>query len=33
VAAYAIAAVPLIILFLFAMKLFVKGLVGGAVKG
>lgn len=32
-AAYAIASLPLIALFLFTMKLFVRGLMGGAVKG
>jgi len=31
-AAYAIASVPLIILFFFAMKFFIRGLTGGAVK-
>lgn len=31
--AYAIASLPLIVLFLFTMRLFVKGLMGGAVKG
>jgi ABC-type glycerol-3-phosphate transport system permease component len=32
-AAYAIASLPLIVLFLFSMRLFVRGLMGGAVKG
>lgn len=32
-AGYAIASIPLIILFLFTMRLFVKGLAAGAVKG
>lgn len=32
-AAYAIASLPLIVLFLFTMKLFVRGLTAGAVKG
>lgn len=32
-AGYAIAAIPLVILFLFTMRLFVKGLAAGAVKG
>lgn len=32
-AAYAIASLPLIVLFLFTMKLFVRGLAGGGVKG
>jgi ABC-type glycerol-3-phosphate transport system permease component len=32
-AGYAIASVPLVILFLFTMRLFVKGLTAGAVKG
>ncbi len=32
-AGYAISSVPLVILFLFTMRLFVKGLVAGAVKG
>jgi ABC-type glycerol-3-phosphate transport system permease component len=30
---YAIASIPLILLFLFTMRLFVKGLAAGAVKG
>ena len=32
-AGYAIASIPLIVLFLFTMRLFVKGLAAGAVKG
>jgi ABC-type glycerol-3-phosphate transport system permease component len=32
-AAYFLAAIPLIILFLFTMRLFVKGLSQGAIKG
>lgn len=32
-AGYAIASIPVIILFTFSMKLFVKGLTEGAVKG
>lgn len=32
-AAYFIASIPLIIIFLFCMRLFVKGLSGGAIKG
>ncbi len=32
-AAYAIASIPLVIIFLFTMRLFVKGLSAGAVKG
>ena len=32
-AAYTIASIPLIVLFLFSMRLFVRGLMGGAVKG
>jgi ABC-type glycerol-3-phosphate transport system permease component len=32
-AAYSVASIPLIIMFLFAMKLFVKGLSAGAIKG
>jgi ABC-type glycerol-3-phosphate transport system permease component len=32
-AGYAIASIPLLVLFLFTMRLFVKGLVAGAVKG
>jgi multiple sugar transport system permease protein len=32
-AAYSIASIPLIILFLFAMRFFVRGLMAGAVKG
>lgn len=32
-AGYAIASIPIIILFIFAMKLFIKGLTEGAVKG
>ncbi len=32
-AAYTIASIPLIILFLFSMRLFIRGLMGGAVKG
>jgi ABC-type glycerol-3-phosphate transport system permease component len=32
-AAYAIASIPLIVLFLFGMKFFIRGLMGGAVKG
>ncbi len=32
-AAYSIASLPLVVIFLFAMKLFVKGLASGAVKG
>jgi len=32
-AGYSIASVPLVILFLFAMRLFVKGLAAGAIKG
>jgi len=32
-AGYAISSIPLIILFIFAMKLFVRGLAAGAVKG
>ncbi|MEZ0299390.1 MAG: carbohydrate ABC transporter permease, partial [Candidatus Methylacidiphilales bacterium] len=32
-AAFLIASMPLIIMFLFTMKLFVRGLSGGAVKG
>ena len=32
-AGYAVASVPLVILFLFTMRLFVKGLTAGAVKG
>lgn len=32
-AAYTIASLPLIVLFLFSMRLFVRGLMGGAVKG
>jgi ABC-type glycerol-3-phosphate transport system permease component len=32
-AAYSIASIPLIILFLFSMKFFIRGLMGGAVKG
>jgi multiple sugar transport system permease protein len=32
-AGYAIASIPVIILFLFSMKLFVEGLTEGAVKG
>lgn len=32
-AAYMIASIPLIILFLFSMKAFICGLMGGAVKG
>jgi ABC-type glycerol-3-phosphate transport system permease component len=32
-AAYSIASIPLILIFVFTMKLFVKGLSSGAVKG
>ena len=32
-AAYLLASLPLIILFLFTMKLFIRGLGSGAVKG
>ena len=32
-AAYTLAAIPLVVLFLFTMRLFVKGLTAGAVKG
>jgi ABC-type glycerol-3-phosphate transport system permease component len=32
-AGYAIASIPIIILFIFSMKLFIKGLTEGAVKG
>ena len=32
-AGYTISSIPLIILFLFTMRLFVKGLAAGAVKG
>ena len=32
-AGYAIASIPVIVLFTFSMKLFVKGLTEGAVKG
>jgi ABC-type glycerol-3-phosphate transport system permease component len=32
-AAYFVAAIPLIVLFLFTMRLFVKGLSAGAIKG
>jgi ABC-type glycerol-3-phosphate transport system permease component len=32
-AGYAVASVPLVVLFLFTMRLFVKGLAAGAVKG
>lgn len=32
-AAYTIASVPLVVLFLFSMRLFIRGLMGGAVKG
>ncbi len=32
-AAFLVANIPLILMFLFAMKLFVKGLSAGAVKG
>ena len=32
-AAYAIASIPLIVLFIFSMRLFVRGLMAGAVKG
>jgi multiple sugar transport system permease protein len=32
-AGYAISSVPLIVLFMFTMRLFVKGLAAGAVKG
>lgn len=32
-AAYTIASIPLIVLFLFSMRLFIRGLMGGAVKG
>jgi multiple sugar transport system permease protein len=32
-ASYAISAVPLVIVFLFSMKFFVKGLSSGAIKG
>ena len=32
-AGYAIASIPIIILFVFSMKLFIKGLTEGAVKG
>lgn len=31
-AGYAISSIPLIVLFLFAMRMFVKGLTAGAVK-
>ncbi len=32
-ASYTLAAIPLVIIFMFTMRLFVKGLTGGAVKG
>jgi ABC-type glycerol-3-phosphate transport system permease component len=32
-AGYAMASIPIILLFLFSMKLFVRGLTEGAVKG
>lgn len=32
-AAYAIASIPLIVLFLFSMRFFIRGLMGGAIKG
>jgi ABC-type glycerol-3-phosphate transport system permease component len=32
-AGYAIASIPIIILFIFSMKLFIKGMTEGAVKG
>ena len=32
-AGYAMAAIPIIILFMFSMKLFVRGMTEGAVKG
>ena len=32
-AGYSIAAIPLVLIFLFTMRLFVKGLTAGAVKG
>jgi ABC-type glycerol-3-phosphate transport system permease component len=32
-AGYALASIPIIILFIFSMKLFIKGLTEGAVKG
>jgi len=33
VAGYALASLPIIVLFVFSMKLFVRGLTEGAVKG
>jgi ABC-type glycerol-3-phosphate transport system permease component len=32
-AGYALASIPIILLFIFSMKLFVRGLTEGAVKG
>ena len=32
-AGYAIASIPVIVLFIFSMRLFVKGLTKGAIKG
>jgi multiple sugar transport system permease protein len=32
-AGYSIAAIPLVLIFLFTMRLFVKGLTAGAIKG
>jgi ABC-type glycerol-3-phosphate transport system permease component len=32
-AGYTISSIPLVLLFLFTMKLFVKGLTAGAIKG